>query len=374
MKLVICGNYGATNIGDEAILEGILTLIKDVDPAAHITVFSANPADTIARHGVKSVHLLPAGPRSFLRGLFGGGMMKTFKVLKECDGFILGGGGLLSDEKPMAMVIWPLQAAFASLLRKPVFCLGQSVGPLKTFFGRRMARGIYSKALLASVRDTASRKVLHDLGIPACTVLADPAFAIHLHHAVQTQRENMVILSLRNWPANASVNMYKLFAHFTEWLWSEYGFKTMLMPFSGGIENDTQLLYNIFTHVTKKEAVEVFEYTGDYGKVLELISRSKAVVGMRLHSLIFATLAQTPFLALSYSDKVKNLAFDLGMADHTLNWAGIELHELKSSFKDLMENHEKVSMLLGEQNLLMRAKAREHERLLKTFFETIKKK
>jgi len=298
--------------------------------------------------------------------------MKTFKVLKECDGFILGGGGLLSDEKLMAMIIWPLQAAFASLLGKPVFCLGQSIGPLRTFFGRRMARNIYKRALLASVRDRSSGKLLHELQLPAPAILADPAFAIHLKESASANREKLVFFSLRGWRTDAPANLYKSFAHFIGWLKRDYGFRTVLVPFSALPENDTLLLNKIFAQLDDKSAAEVFEYSGDYIKVLELMNRSKAVVGMRLHSLIFATLTRTPFLALSYSSKVKAFAADLGMGEYVYDWAGLDVNELKSGFKRLMENYERVSMLLGEQNLLMRAKAHEHEKMLRTFFDAIK--
>jgi hypothetical protein len=37
------------NVGDEAILEGILGQLRSAVPA-EITVFSRNPADTLARH------------------------------------------------------------------------------------------------------------------------------------------------------------------------------------------------------------------------------------------------------------------------------------------------------------------------------------
>jgi polysaccharide pyruvyl transferase CsaB len=372
MKLVVCGNYGATNIGDEAILDGILALIERVDPQADITVLSSDPVGTTALHNVKSANLLPAGARSFINGLFRGRMVKTFKVIKECDGFILGGGGLLTDEKMMAMVIWPLQAAFAAILKKPLFCLGQSVGPLRTFFGRKLARSVYKRALLATVRDGNSQQVLHKLGLGKPPVLTDPAFVIHGGEPSVAGRENLVVLSFRNWPKGWPISLYNLFAHFIDWIWQEYGFKSVLVPFSTAPENDLNVLSNIFVHIKHKTATEIFEYTSDYRKVMELISRAKAVVGMRLHSMIFATLTRTPFLALSYSDKVKSMAHELQMGDYTYDWGAIGLDDLKTGFRRLMDNYDKVNLRLGEQNLLMRAKAHGHEQILRTFFDYIK--
>ena len=373
MKVVICGNYGATNLGDEAILDGILSIIANVDPTAVITVLSANPEETSTRHNVKSEYLLPCGPRSLIRGILGGHIGRTFKGIQECDAFILGGGGLLGDEKMMAMVIWPLQAAFASLLRKPIFCLGQSVGPLRTFFGRMMAGNVFKKALSATVRDSKSQQLLHSLGVSMPTVLADPAFCVHVSGPLDSKRENLVFLSLRGWRIKESVAMYKYIAQLIVWIWSEYGLKTILVPFSEHPENDTSVLNNILVQVEKPEAAEVLEYSGDYRKVIQLMSRCKAVIGMRLHSLIFATMTQTPFMALSYSEKVRNLTTDLEMDRYTFDWGKVDLDELQTGFKRLMEDYDGTTLNLGAKNLLMRAKAHEHEELLRTFFNAAKK-
>lgn len=41
-RIAISGSYGGMNLGDEAILEGILSGLRGAVPA-HVTVFSRNP-------------------------------------------------------------------------------------------------------------------------------------------------------------------------------------------------------------------------------------------------------------------------------------------------------------------------------------------
>jgi polysaccharide pyruvyl transferase WcaK-like protein len=53
LQIGISGSYGGMNLGDEAILEGILGELRATLPAADVTVFSRNPADTLARHNVE---------------------------------------------------------------------------------------------------------------------------------------------------------------------------------------------------------------------------------------------------------------------------------------------------------------------------------
>ena len=53
----ISGSYGGLNMGDEAILQNILKLLRQVLPNAQFTVFTRNPDDTRQRHGIE--HTVP---------------------------------------------------------------------------------------------------------------------------------------------------------------------------------------------------------------------------------------------------------------------------------------------------------------------------
>jgi len=54
LRIGISGSYGGMNLGDEAILDGILSQLRATIPA-DITVFSRNPSDTMARHQTEHV-------------------------------------------------------------------------------------------------------------------------------------------------------------------------------------------------------------------------------------------------------------------------------------------------------------------------------
>lgn len=379
-KLLICGNFGAANLGDEAILDGIIMLARLADPTVEITAMSADPVATADQHKVNSVNFMPCGIRSLFKGLFSGGIGKTLSAIKNCDGVILGGGGLFTDEKLMAIFIWSLQNLFFRHYKKPVFCLGQSVGPLNTFFGKKMTKGVYEHARLATVRDTASQKLLHSLNLPLYSVLADPAFIVHSMEFVSKTRENYIVLSVRPWIKGNSDSLYKILAQLIEWIYSEYGLKTVLLPFQLSPDNDLDVMNKILENVGHSHAdvarptavaapiAEIFEYTSDYKKAIELISKSKAVIGMRLHSMIFSVLTETPFLALSYSNKTTAFMEDLELSEYCLDWENLTLGDLKERFGELMKNYDGVFMKLNEKQLIMRAKAREHEKFLRTFF------
>ncbi|MFC1560297.1 polysaccharide pyruvyl transferase family protein, partial [Candidatus Margulisiibacteriota bacterium] len=83
MKILLAGYFGCGNLGDEAILEALIAGIKKYIPDPQITVLSGNPEETAECYDV--VAFDRTNLRSFRRNL------------KNCDVFILGGGGILQD-------------------------------------------------------------------------------------------------------------------------------------------------------------------------------------------------------------------------------------------------------------------------------------
>src|SRR5690606_2274032 len=84
-RIGISGSYGGMNLGDEAILDGILSQLRQTI-RADVTVFSQNPDDTLARHKVE--HAIAV--RSLTR-------KEVSRAIEGLDLFVLGGGGILYD-------------------------------------------------------------------------------------------------------------------------------------------------------------------------------------------------------------------------------------------------------------------------------------
>lgn len=143
-RLLLVGNYGVGNVGDEALKEYFLTRFPEVE----WTVVSANPEH----------HEVPRFPTG-IRSLFGTNWTQFVRVLRACDGVVFGGGSLFTDvESPHACVIWGNHVRIARLLRKPVFLAFQGVGPFVTRKGRKYAKRAVRSASFLSVRDPESHK------------------------------------------------------------------------------------------------------------------------------------------------------------------------------------------------------------------------
>lgn len=369
-------------------MDGILALVKKATPA-NITVMSHNPEETAQAHRTsweppengsqpQTVHLLPAGFRSFWRALTKKGLLETLRAIKNCDVFILGGGGLFTDERPLAILIWSIQAAAARFFNKPIFCLGQSVGPLMTFFGRHITKSIFKKAKIITVRDVSSAMILQKLDLHDAHVLVDPVFFLDEELEVpdasgltqttsvslSAKREDYVVLSVRPWSSHDESKLKNL-AQFVDWLYQKKGLRTVLVPFQIIADSDAKPLEEIYNSVLNKNAAEIFEFTADYREVLKLMAKAKAVVGMRLHSLIFATLTETPFLALAYSQKVVSFVHSLQEEDYLLNWSHFENEDLQKNFQKLLDNYELIQKNLAYKKPIFKNLAEKNSEYLK---------
>ena len=84
-RIGISGSYGGLNLGDEAILQSIITQLRR-DLPVEITVFSRDPEDTKRRHGVERAVAVRRLSRTEVQ-----------QEIERLDLFILGGGGILYD-------------------------------------------------------------------------------------------------------------------------------------------------------------------------------------------------------------------------------------------------------------------------------------
>ncbi|GAE92446.1 CsaB protein [Gracilibacillus boraciitolerans JCM 21714] len=80
---------------------------------------------------------------------------------------------------------------------------------------------------------------------------------------------------------------------------------------------------------------------------ISIIAASCMLIGMRLHSLIFASLSHTPFVAISYDPKIDSFAQlvnqPIGANVNESNWSENELYEIVN---DVYENVDDYHSLL----------------------------
>lgn len=352
MNIVVCGNYGAGNIGDEMILEGMLLMLKNVAPKAKITVLGEK-------------NKFPAGIRSFLRSLFIKNEAK--KAVKECDYFILGGGGLFGNLTFRANIIWAIQAFQAHRYKKPVIMYGQSIGQPNGKFQKWLMKKAFKKAGFIAMRDQNSKTRLQELGIRK-EIHVVPDLALRTSpKKYPPKKSREIIVALRHFKG-VDREFIKNIIKFLNWLIIERKKLVKIIDFQEGTGADSILHKKIIRKVKGKERIKYFKKTKNQEELFKTFSEANIVLAMRLHSIITAIKAHTPFIAISYAEKVEDFLKDAELNDYMMTMEDVSFEKMMFLFNSIEKNHEKISSELEKFN---KKAIKEHERMekaLKAYF------
>lgn len=321
LRIGISGSYGGMNLGDEAILEGILSQLRTILPAAEITVFSRNPEDTIARHRVDRSISSRARTRR-----------EMVPEVQALDVLILGGGGILYDGDAEEYL---REVFIAHELHIPVMLYAISAGPLTSHSSRRAVQAALNAfpPPVITVRDRQGYRLLEDVGVThEIHLTADPAFLLEPEElstdalkaeGVELDRP-LVGFSVRE-PGPAAPDIrpdeyYALLANAADFLVERYGAEVVFVPMELA---DVRHSHGVIAHMRNAECAELLRRRYSPRQILDFLGRLDLAVGMRLHFLIFAALQGTPFAALPYASKVSGLLEDLDMPTPPLGSIGV---------------------------------------------------
>jgi polysaccharide pyruvyl transferase CsaB len=308
----ISGSYGGMNLGDEAILQVMLTELRRSLPV-EVTVFSRNPQDTLARHRVERA--VPV--RELSRG-------EVTPEIAPLDLFILGGGGIIYDAEAADYL---REVAIAEELGVPVMVYAVSAGPLQDPEAQRLARTTLNRAEVITVRERPARRLLEQIGVTReIQVTADPALLLQPEplppNAIATEglsgRHRLVGISVRERGAAApdmdERHYHTMLANAADYMIDRLDADLIFVPMERKVL-DMQHSHAIIAQMAHADRAAVLK--GEYtpGQILSLVGHFAFVVGMRLHFLMFAAMQQVPFVALPYASKVSGFldALDIEM-------------------------------------------------------------
>jgi len=325
-RVLIAGYYGHGNLGDEAILEALLTELRSQMPSLQVTVASGDPAATREMHRVDAVHErdVPA----------------LIETARRSTAIVVGGGGLFQDyfgldERTMlGNLHWGLTylAAFpvlAAETRRPFVLCGVGVGPLKTADGRRYTRTIFERASLATVRDRESRDLLAEIGVPVerIAVTADPAFLIRPSAAVPSESRGRAVVVLRAWDQGVAADTWEpAVAEALDHV-VESGLSVLFVPFQATAEDrltdDVAVVERVRARMRHGAAAAMGGVGLTPREVQGVFASASLVVTMRLHGVILAASAGVPVVALAYDPKVRAAMRQIGREEDTIDLTSV---------------------------------------------------
>lgn len=331
-RVVISGYYGFNNSGDEAVLRSILLALEEQGSAQGVKivpiVLSADPAWTSSMYGVESVHRMrPSDLITAIRG---------------SDALISGGGSLLQDATSAKTIPYYTGVMkLAQLMGKPTFAYSQGIGPVNRRWMDPLIRHVMRRSMYVSVRDAESAALLARIGVPEnrIDVVPDPVMGLPLPQfgaaasagadpavpgaagapAPQAQAigggevsppsggggETPVFgVSLRRWRADGGD--LALAVEALAALSKRKAVRLRFLPFHtpSDIEASEWVMERLRGRLGEGSSAELAAPGDDPQQMLLEVSRCDALLGMRLHALIYAANQSVPMLGLSYDPKI----------------------------------------------------------------------
>ncbi|MDR1916793.1 MAG: polysaccharide pyruvyl transferase family protein [Synergistaceae bacterium] len=325
--VLLAGYFGFANLGDELLAYSAVKNLSELGVSPDkIAILSGNPKLSERNLGI----------RAFDRW----SVPSVSKALNMSRSLLLAGGGLFQDASSArsCMYYWGL-VRMAVWKSRPVWALGQSVGPLYGGLAKYLARDALSRCVYLAVRDEASLDALKSMNISP-EVMPDLVFALPVLE-IPPCDSGAVLVNIR--PQNGAADC------------EQAVIKVARMCGSSGME----LLYAAMSPDDELE-IKKFQESGDLpkGEIITVATmddfasaakRARVAVGMRLHFGILSVLMGLRLVMSAYDPKVACFARDWGVRLLSLDdlYSNFDVKQLltNSHFQD-KRKRDSVSLLV----------------------------
>lgn len=297
VSIVVSGYYGFGNSGDEAILKSIVRDFKNFAPNTEITALSNSASKTGKDYGIKAINRL--------------NIIDILKAIRNCDLFISGGGSLLQDQTSTRSLLYYLFIIKIALhYNKKVMLYANGIGPINSKSNAERVKRIVNRVSLITLREEYSYQLLKSVGIEGTEVkiTADPVLTtepagIEIVRSIFAKEgisldNKYVGVNIRKWPyaKNLDNELIKSLIY----LYEEYQLVPLFIPMSQEdvvimkrIASRLDIPYNVLTNIYEPE------------ELIGIMKQLVMVLAMRLHTLIYSSIAATPMIGLIYDPKIK---------------------------------------------------------------------
>ena len=355
-KVVISGYYGFDNLGDEAILLTLINQLKKINPKLTITVLSARPDITASRYDVDAI------VRTDIPSII--------SVIKSCDLFISGGGSLLQDVTGLKSIPYYLSFVYlAQLFNKKTVFYGQGIGPVNNKFYQQLIKHAATKAEWVSVRDNKSYDLLKQWGVaqnklflsidPVLSLTENDLASINSDQKKQTKAKKPLIgISVRPWQ---NENYLQPLSEAINQLGEQIQAEFVIIPLYP--QQDVPTAEKLAALLNSP--VKIVKKTKSPLEMISFFSKLDFLIGVRLHSLIFAACNQIPFFALSYDPKVTSFVSSLNHSEYVSLNKPLSVEKTKQKLNDSWQNKAKLKQELQSKQKIWKKESKKNYLLLR---------
>ncbi len=361
-EIIISGYYGFKNSGDDALLEAVIRDIKKHKESPNITVLSANPKETMQSYRVRAINRL--------------NLLSIWKRMKKAGLLVSGGGTLIQDAtstKSLIYYLTVLRMAIQNNVKTMLYSNG--MGPLTGKANITRALKVLNKVDSITLRDPGSKLVLEEIGVrtPAI-VTADPVFSIEdfsrekgeellKAFGVTDSDKGIMGVSVRR-TKGTDVDFETAVANVCDYIADKYNYNIVFIPMQSN--KDEGISRNIMARM--KNSSYIIDKRLSVKDIISIISAMDSCIGMRLHSLIYAAIANVPLMGISYDPKIK------GFLDYTEQSLYCDIGEFDTQrgsamADDMIENRDTIKESLKAQYEILREKAELNGKIAVALYE-----
>lgn len=374
------------NRGDEAAIRAMLREIKRAYPCASIRIQAALPQmhpQEAEIEDAKVINYFPLGKKQLLQIMTFIGSKGKICMSNELREFVENvkwadllihapGGPSISDTYSKDEYIYLSRFALAKALKKPYMFYAPSMGPFTNKRRNIIRRRLLNSAEMIVVREAISKEYLQSLNLKKdVTVTLDSAFQTpvdseiyeeelrkdkELSDFLNTDKKvvGITITPLKGNPAYAQDKelrnkILKCFSDFVKKL-DKDGYKILFIPQLFGKAND----YKFMSECAVSENSYVMQPTHDCFFQQYVIGKLHMIFGMRYHSNVFSAKMGTPFVSISYEQKMKGFMELIELTDLCLDIKDLTYDKLIEKYNLLVNNYDYYKTYLSEKKLWLR--------------------
>ncbi|MBF0408528.1 MAG: polysaccharide pyruvyl transferase family protein [Candidatus Riflebacteria bacterium] len=289
MKILITGFFGEGNLGDEAILEGMILAFGNSAEMIVTAGISKMPdgVSRITRTGI-------SGWKDYLQAL-----PKVRKVVMS--------GGILQDWSIEGVTFFALRIIAAAFFNKKISLWGTGLGPVRSNILRKLCRKALTKIDVAWLRDAYSKSFFEELTGRKAHYGTDWSWMIQPEKSKVLQESCGIGINLRPWQNNDYFN----FVEKRLKLLNSSKEANLQDGFSGFAlrREDRGIIQKLGIHDKMHEPES-------FSELLEICSSFREIWVMRYHGLLAALRSGVPVIPLCYDKKVENLSVEAGLNSH----------------------------------------------------------
>lgn len=343
--ILILGYYGFKNSGDDALLLSVIKELRKQKNDIKLTVLSNDPEETQKNYGVPAVKRYNIF--SILKNII------TSKML------LVGGGTLIQDgTSTKSLMYYLFVIRLALLLGKKVMLYANGIGPLKKE-NYNITKRILNKVNVITLRESMSAEELKNIGVtkPRTVITADSAFNLEfkVENKIPAQIENdYVCVSVRNY-RNMSEDFENIIADTCNYIAKNYSCTPVLIPFQK--TKDMGICQRIKEKIKYKSIL--FDTDCSIEELFDLFSHARMCIGMRLHSLIYASICTVPSVGIVYDPKIEGFMEYMGQKRYVYAET-LDSASFVKMVDECFEKHEEIKTELKINLNKMKKKAEEN--------------